>query len=58
MLRELSGMDRFVFQPGGGADAAYLHAVYPRFQDFLDARAAADPDGVFLNDHVRGLLGL
>ncbi len=39
-------------------DAEYLHSVYPRFQDFLDARAAADPDGVFLNDHVRGLLGL
>lgn len=39
-------------------DAQYLHSVYPRFQDFLDARAAADPDGVFLNDHVRRLLGL
>lgn len=25
ILRELSGMDRFTFQPGGGADAAYLH---------------------------------
>jgi L-gulonolactone oxidase len=32
--------------------------VYPRFQDFLAARASVDPDGVFLNDHVRGLLGL
>lgn len=30
MLRELSGMDRFVFQPGGGADAAYLHACITR----------------------------
>ncbi len=39
-------------------DAEYLHAVYPRFQDFLDVRAQADPDGVFLNDHVRGLLGV
>jgi glycine dehydrogenase subunit 2 len=29
-LRELSGMDRFVFQPGGGADAAYLHACVTR----------------------------
>jgi len=29
-LRELSGMDRFVFQPGGGADAAYLHACITR----------------------------
>ncbi|EYT52366.1 MULTISPECIES: D-arabinono-1,4-lactone oxidase [Kocuria] len=39
-------------------DAEYLRSVYPRFQDFLDARASVDPDGVFLNDHVRGLLGL
>ncbi|MHB1986459.1 MAG: aminomethyl-transferring glycine dehydrogenase subunit GcvPB [Acidimicrobiales bacterium] len=30
MLRELSGMDRFVFQPGGGADAAYLHVCMTR----------------------------
>src|SRR3982750_2943441 len=26
ILRELSGMDQFVFQAGGGADAAYTHA--------------------------------
>src|SRR5436190_22523456 len=26
LLCELSGMDRFVFQAGGGADASYLHA--------------------------------
>jgi glycine dehydrogenase subunit 2 len=30
MLRELSGMDRFTFQPGGGADAAYTHACITR----------------------------
>lgn len=30
ILRELSGMDRFVFQPGGGADAAYTHACLTR----------------------------
>ena len=30
ILRELSGMDRFVFQAGGGADAAYTHAVVAR----------------------------
>ncbi len=29
-LRELSGMDRFVFQPAGGADAAYTHACVTR----------------------------
>lgn len=39
-------------------DAEHLHSVYPRFQDFLDARAEVDPDGVFLNTHVRRLLGL
>jgi len=30
ILRELSGMDQFVFQPGGGADAAYTHCVVTR----------------------------
>jgi glycine dehydrogenase subunit 2 len=29
-LRELSGMDRFVFQPAGGADAAYTHVCITR----------------------------
>ena len=29
-VRELSGMARFVFQPGGGADAAYTHACVTR----------------------------
>lgn len=29
-LCELSGMRRFAFQPGGGADAAYLHACVTR----------------------------
>ena len=30
MMRELTGMDQFVFQPGGGADAAFLHATVTR----------------------------
>jgi len=30
LLRELSGMDRFTFQPAGGADAAYTHACVTR----------------------------
>ncbi len=30
ILRELSGMDQFVFQAGGGADAAYTHSVITR----------------------------
>ena len=35
-LRELSGMDQFVFQPGGGADASYLQACITRA--YHDAR--------------------
>ena len=30
ILREVSGMDQFVFQPGGGANAAYTHACVTR----------------------------
>jgi glycine dehydrogenase subunit 2 len=30
ILRELSGMDQFVFQPAGGADAAYTHTCITR----------------------------
>ena len=30
LLRELSGMDQFTFQPAGGADAAYTHACITR----------------------------
>lgn len=30
ILRELSGMNQFVFQPGGGADAAYTHVCLTR----------------------------
>ena len=30
ILRELSGMDQFGFQAGGGADAAYTHCVVTR----------------------------
>ncbi len=30
ILRELSGMDQFVFQAGGGADAAYVHCCVAR----------------------------
>lgn len=30
ILRGLSGMDQFVFQPGGGAHAAFTHAVVTR----------------------------
>lgn len=30
MLSELSGMDKFTFQPGGGSDASYTHACVTR----------------------------
>jgi FAD/FMN-containing dehydrogenase len=32
-----------------------LHALYPRADDFVRARRELDPDGVFLNDHLRPL---
>lgn len=35
--------------------AAALRDLYPRFDDFLALRDKLDPDGVFLNDHLRGL---
>jgi FAD/FMN-containing dehydrogenase len=32
-----------------------LHALYPRAGDFIAIRRELDPDGVFLNDHLRPL---
>jgi FAD/FMN-containing dehydrogenase len=32
-----------------------LHALYPRAGDFIAIRRELDPDGVFLNDHLRTL---
>ena len=64
ILRELSGMDQFVFQAGGGADAAYTHAVVTRawLQAKGRARAARrdrhlDP-GPSLQCRHRGCRGL
>jgi len=37
---------------------AELAELYPRFQDFLDVRAALDPTGRLLNDHLRRIFGL
>jgi len=36
----------------------HLRSVYPRLDDFLGVRAGVDPDGVFLNAHLRQVLGL
>jgi FAD/FMN-containing dehydrogenase len=38
--------------------ARELRALYPRFDDFRALRAELDPHGVFLNAHLRALLGL
>lgn len=40
MLRELSGLDRFVFQAGGGAGAAFLHACVTRA--YFEAKGELD----------------
>jgi FAD/FMN-containing dehydrogenase len=32
-----------------------LHALYPRADDFISIRRELDPDGVFLNDHLKSL---
>ncbi len=32
-----------------------LHALYPRADDFIAVRRRLDPEGVFLNDHLRPL---
>ena len=38
-------------------DADALAARYPRWEDFRRVRAILDPQGIFLNDYLRGLLG-
>jgi glycine dehydrogenase subunit 2 len=40
MLRALSGMDRFVFQAGGGADASYAHACVMRAHHAVNGELA------------------
>lgn len=35
-----------------------LHALYPRFADWLKVRARVDPQGRFLNPYMRTLLGI
>lgn len=32
-------------------------ALYPRWTDFLKVRRALDPEGIFLNDHLRHVFG-
>lgn len=35
-----------------------LKEVYPRFEEFLSVRKEFDPDGMFLNDHLKEIFGL
>jgi FAD/FMN-containing dehydrogenase len=35
-----------------------LSKLYPRMKEFLDARAALDPGGKFLNGHLRSVFGI
>lgn len=39
-------------------DHAQLQAAYPRLDDFLHVREKLDPNGMFLNEYVRGLFQL
>jgi FAD/FMN-containing dehydrogenase len=38
--------------------AATLATRYPGWEDFLRVRARLDPNGVFLNDYLRGIFGV
>ena len=38
-------------------NAAQLKSLYPRWQEFTDVRAALDPQGKFLNGHLRSVFG-
>lgn len=37
-------------------EAEALREVYPRYEEFVAIRRSIDPTGLFLNDHVRGML--
>ncbi len=39
-------------------NARHLAKLYPRWQDFQNARSALDPAGKFLNAHLRSVLGV
>jgi FAD/FMN-containing dehydrogenase len=38
-------------------DSERLHALYPAADEFIAVRRQLDPEGMFLNDHLRPLLG-
>ncbi|EMQ96957.1 D-arabinono-1,4-lactone oxidase [Paeniglutamicibacter gangotriensis] len=39
-------------------DASFFVSAYPHFADFLAQRAAADPQGTMLNEHLSHILGV
>lgn len=63
--RYFDAVERVVTEVGGrphwgklhGLDAERLSELYPRFDDFLAVRDAADPDGVFSNAYTDRVLG-
>lgn len=55
IMAEVDGRPHWGKLHGLGADR--LRELYPRFDDFLAARDAADPDGVFANPYTDLVLG-
>lgn len=49
---------KYLPQPGSAQGVEYLRRAYERWDEFMAARAAADPDGVFLSQYWRRHLGL
>ena len=39
-------------------DASFFRKAYPKFDDFLQVRAKHDPNGIFLNDHLKKVFGV
>jgi FAD/FMN-containing dehydrogenase len=39
-------------------DAAFFRKVYPKMDDFLSVRGKHDPNGLFLNGHLRKVFGV
>jgi FAD/FMN-containing dehydrogenase len=37
-------------------NAERLQEVYPRYDDFVALRRKMDPDGLFLNEHLRNMV--
>jgi FAD-linked oxidoreductase len=39
-------------------DASFFRKAYPKFDDFLQVRSKHDPNGIFLNDHLKKVFGV